>query len=49
MPVPESWKKKGTYGKIIGHLINSGYSKESAKAKTEKVMEAYKRKKGKKK
>ena len=34
MPVPKGFP----YGKIIGHLINSGYSPREAKAKTEKVM-----------
>lgn len=46
MPVPPSWRKNNTYGKIIGHLINLGYSKEKAKAKVEKVMSEYEKKKG---
>lgn len=48
MPVPKAWKKNNTYGKIVGHLLNLGYSESSAKAKVEKAMSDYKKKKGKK-
>lgn len=36
MPIPKHLQ--GLYGKIIGHLINSGYSHEVAKKKTEKAI-----------
>lgn len=45
MPVPKGFE----YGKIIGHLINMGYSKEKAKAKTENAMKKFEEKKRQKK
>lgn len=43
MPVPK--KKQTLYGKIVGHLINSGYSPEAAKNKADKAIKDKKHKK----
>lgn len=42
MPVPK--KKQELYGKVIGHLINVGYSKEEAKGKADKAVKNGKKK-----
>lgn len=43
MPLPKNYDKE-LYGKIVGHLINSGYSQEKAHKSADKAMMARKRK-----